>query len=78
MQYNRKTKYENSRYCNGVVMKKSNLIIVSAPQKQKHYIIRSTNEDELVLIGEVCIQGHIVSIANTYDEAVTIYNNLNR
>lgn len=52
------------------------LVIVSKPDINKHFIIKSNDTEEITLIGDVCINGSISGIGNTYEEALTIYNNL--
>ena len=54
---------------------KDKLVIVSSPNREKHYVIRTNEVDELTLIGDVGITGSICGIGNTYEEAEIIYNN---
>jgi hypothetical protein len=58
---------------NFIVVSKVNLL--KTPQK-KHYILETRNSDELLMIGDVVINGSIVAIANSFEEAEQIVNNL--
>jgi hypothetical protein len=52
--------------------------ILSFPNKGKHYVLRSaeSNEEILLKVDGVEINSSLVSIVDSYDEATTIYNNL--
>jgi len=51
------------------------LVIVSVPSKEKHYLIRTNDQEELTLIGDVCIGGSIIGISDTYSESLNLYKN---
>lgn len=62
-------------------MSDKTLVIVSKPNlgnpdNDKHFVLRSNDIEECTLVGDVAICGSIVGIANSYEEARTIYKNL--
>lgn len=52
--------------------------ILSFPNKGKHYVLRTaeSNEEILLKVDGVEINSSLVSIVDSYDEATTTYNNL--
>ena len=61
-------------------MLESKYCIISVPITNKHYVLRTSFEvDELecvLNINGIKLNASLISIADSYDEAVKIYNNL--
>lgn len=54
---------------------KCKFLIISDIQKQRYYIVRN-NADGLLSIGSFVVDGDLVSICDTYQDAVKILKNL--
>ena len=52
--------------------------ILSFPVKEKHYVLRTSKSerDILLRVDEFCINSSIISITDSYEEAVKVYNNI--
>jgi hypothetical protein len=57
-------------------MVKTKLAIVSVPDKNKHFVVQSTEEERWIMVGAISISGSIVGIGSTYEEAVKVLDNL--
>lgn len=59
-------------------MLKDKYCILSFPNKDKHYVLRTSEsgEDILLKVGNVAINTSIVSINDSYNEASSVFTNL--
>jgi hypothetical protein len=60
-----------------VTSPKCKFLIVSDILKLRYYVIR-TNNEALLSIGNFSVNGDLVSICDTYQDAVKIFNNLTK
>ena len=56
-------------------MNKLNLFIISDISRERYYVIRN-NDKGILSIGDVIIEGSLVSICDTYEDAKIIAKNL--
>lgn len=59
-----------------MIKNKCIVTIVKENGDTKHYVVRSSEEDGITLIGKIAIHGDIAAICETYEKALEVLNKI--